>query len=990
MKPYYSDPKEEEEKKLFTSTFSDHNHTQERIDKIPENMKQCLFLILESVKNEEKRITKGNEHAQEIPFKHKFDYFKLACPLLEVIRNNTVYTIEEIIESEEPYQLSQMCQLEFVCELKSDFQKEISGQIIEGTQVIKYSGSPSGKAKYYILKRSYMKVEFSKNLLLNFSEEKFIAKKFHEYKMMKIFGDFCSYGCKIYGFQIILYEICDYLMTELLMEYAGETISSFEFQSKEQKFEAFRQSIEALQFLEALRIEHNDIKGSNILILKTEHKHFMNIQIKIIDFDIGEIQSNTKELEKSSNIKGISMEVAPPELINSFDKPDSQVNPWKAQIYCLAMLFLKILDEFFNKDGNAKYNSSIYRKNISMYCYFMKALTDFVEDREKFKPEMDIEIYMYRIITICLNFDPNKRFTAGELSLLMKNISKFVDSSFETEYNKIIEYRNKNSDKDKIKIKELEEKVMQLEQKLKKAEENLEFLLKSCNLSELNNKCEHYQNALHAALGDNIENQKLLQIAQFEINSFSEKLCNKDEEVKKLRDEAYNKEKDYLNQLQEKQVEIESIKATNDSENEKLKNELREARLNLTEFETYKKENRSLKNGFESIIKQVDINQSTSDNLLVNIDNKITEEENKKNSEITLLKNENEEIINNYRNLMREYDQANTKNKKKDQESKDEIKSLEFIINCQKEIVLQENQTDQEKYKRIVNLLNINFNNDNIHINNPAGNIKPADAISLLSNNSGYMNKPCFDENLNFFGNQTKVSQNKNNQSKVPKLDQIYNGPKTNYNYKEFKNNNGITNRYKQKIDKFDESIKLQSTNKQGIILPEMNTKTQNLVTNQTPSGKQEQYKLLNDMKKKNKNINSNVNTNNDISEKFVSQNMIIKAVSKDNSTNSENRDMPKHLQNGAINAKKEETNFTGNLEDSTIPFTRQIAKPSPNEQQTSTISDINRGHEPQKKDIFKKGYQIKRSDMPKNLENPNKLHKNCEAKAKETKKQGN
>ena len=106
--------------------------------------------------------------------------------------------------------------------------------------------------------------------------------------------------------------------------------------------EVFNQLLNSLKYLECYKIEHNDIKLENILIDEILGKMIL----RVIDFDLAKNQSYTQTSSLRLGLQGYTTIYEEPELYQIAKQKlqnSKSFSPWKAQIYSLGIVMLKLM-----------------------------------------------------------------------------------------------------------------------------------------------------------------------------------------------------------------------------------------------------------------------------------------------------------------------------------------------------------------------------------------------------------------------------------------------------------------------------------------------------------------------------------------------------------------------------------------------------------------------------------------------------------------------
>ena len=270
----------------------------------------------------------------------------------------------------------------------------------------------------------------------------FIRKCLVEYIEAMIFST-CQYGVKVYQLNFTFITPKNLIYSELLMDDAGLDIEGalyhYEWLRNDQDIIRIIQNIGEIAFiLDSFKLLHNDIKPENISLFCDNKKNCF--YLKLYDFDIGDIQSQTqKEIGAKIRFGFTKFFVAPEILIrnqsnnnieieqkNDLNEKELAFNPWSAQIYSFGMTILNILS-MCKKITNNELKSSInfpikfdkkFKKTEADYLPFIDAL-------EKQKTECKTNEFnnIYKVLKYCLYWDPQTRPDAVLLEQMLHNLN---------------------------------------------------------------------------------------------------------------------------------------------------------------------------------------------------------------------------------------------------------------------------------------------------------------------------------------------------------------------------------------------------------------------------------------------------------------------------------------------------------------------------------------------------------------------------------------
>ena len=518
----YYDPADEEEIANPIYVEDDDDDDDEYKGKLPRMRLEELF-----PSKEDDKIDDDEEHP------HYVNLYKLNKPYIAIYISPSEIKLPETLLPFYDFE-AEVGDLELV--------KDIKNNEAEAIQVLLFVSKVSGKK--YVLKRFYhyfdsnTKDEIQRQKI----ENEFLSKKFNEFGLMKLFSA-CPYSANPIEFAIILIEKINYIATEFLMDYAGEPLSKFvPFKTSIELFDIVDQIVKALKFLETYRIEHNDIKIENILVDVINNYKI----IRIIDFDIGHNQSFTLKTNKGTGIRGYTNGYYAPEVFKAYqkkqnnpeNKEDTEISPWKAQIFSFGIVLLHFFG-FFPKMDFKDLDSM--KESEEKYKVFLTK----VEEEYKLITDDKIKTNLLKIIQISLSFDPNERLNARELTRLIENLDKKELLTIEKEYQDIKATRHHVEEEE-----EQREPTAEELEELKKEQEKQEEEIKQ--LEETNAKTEK-------ELSDLNENIKK---SQDQVDSL-------DKEIKELEDKekAADQEIDQLTkEIELKTVEIETQKVKGEEE----------------------------------------------------------------------------------------------------------------------------------------------------------------------------------------------------------------------------------------------------------------------------------------------------------------------------------------------------------------------------------------------------------------------------------------
>jgi len=222
---------------------------------------------------------------------------------------------------------------------------DIKSDLNKCKQIFVYEGV---NQKKYVVKRNFFFLkhgEKDESQLLK--AELFIEEKYNQFGLMKLYNA-SPHSVIPFDFSIIQLPKSNFLIIEILMEYAGVPISNFfPIQDPNLALEYCKQITNAIKFLESFKIQTLAIKPDHILV---DNSNDLNI-IKFVDIEIGSLEYENQKDEKVKQLKTPQPIYSSPELIilSQNPKPEIQeINPWKCQSYSLGVLMLQLLGFFPN------------------------------------------------------------------------------------------------------------------------------------------------------------------------------------------------------------------------------------------------------------------------------------------------------------------------------------------------------------------------------------------------------------------------------------------------------------------------------------------------------------------------------------------------------------------------------------------------------------------------------------------------------------------
>ena len=275
-----------------------------------------------------------------------------------------------------------------------NFIKSMEYSIKSEKQILMFNNE---KGSSFVLKRFSIKFNFTQEkndeelAKLN-KVEKFIEEMYKENHLVKIYNG-NIHSTNHIGFNIIHLPKIKFLVTELLMEYAGVPLKeAIPIDNPSTLIFYFKQMAEILNYLEIFRIAHNDLKQDNFIIDKLPHFNL----IRLIDFDIGTYEMNnlTYKTHKIYRLKGFTPGYASPEIINSTKKNFhvfENLNLWKCQTYSLGVVILEIIC-FFSSSNMSFDDFDHYKESEKEYEIFTKIFLDFYNSQKN--------IYLQNVLKI--------------------------------------------------------------------------------------------------------------------------------------------------------------------------------------------------------------------------------------------------------------------------------------------------------------------------------------------------------------------------------------------------------------------------------------------------------------------------------------------------------------------------------------------------------------------------------------------------------------
>ena len=247
----------------------------------PKEGKQILF--------EDLIYKGGNNFVPKYHSNEGMNFYLMKRPFLQVFLS-PAYILPQQMNS--PYSdfESLVGQLKFQEFKKADYEKQIRVILYENASKIKL-----------IMKQFWIFADLNNNNNHHANEllDSFVSQKYNEYSLLQI----CSASpntIKPIDFKIVYLPNAKLIVTELLQMYGGITLDHFFPKNNSQIIsELFLQMVNELKFFELYKIEHNDIKSTNIVI----EQLFGKFLIQFIDFDIAKQESlNSLDTKKFGRV----------------------------------------------------------------------------------------------------------------------------------------------------------------------------------------------------------------------------------------------------------------------------------------------------------------------------------------------------------------------------------------------------------------------------------------------------------------------------------------------------------------------------------------------------------------------------------------------------------------------------------------------------------------------------------------------------------------
>lgn len=361
---------------------------------------------------------------------------------------------------------------------KLTFVELFTDKNLESGKLIKLSDE---NGKHYVVKRFILTIDNQIQIddIFKYPDlDNFIGGHFLEFCLFKLFAS-SPHSAKVIDFKVIKITKINSLATELLMEYAGIELGQIKNKTPQMIFTWVEQMINALNYLECYRIEHNDIKIENFLIYDYDEKKQKNGIIKLIDFDIGANLSITRN--KASGIYSYSSVSISPEkyqIISPYhDNPAkidsesliiseniSKINTWRSQIYSLGIVILCTLDFFTAQTIVTRSNiDEKYKSSIEQHNLLIKEVEKFMSLKITFqKTQKDKNLMLFLkelVIKVCLRFNNEERLDANEIKMLIEifNENKFPTFDYDTVIKDIKESRLKTKEDFEIELQKRNE-----------------------------------------------------------------------------------------------------------------------------------------------------------------------------------------------------------------------------------------------------------------------------------------------------------------------------------------------------------------------------------------------------------------------------------------------------------------------------------------------------------------------------------------------------
>ena len=310
---------------------------------------------------------------------------------------------------------------------ENGFNKKVlkKAKALDDTQVILISNSKNYEK--YIVKRFLSSYTYLKSKYLSLDGIEFIEQKYNEYSLTSQFAnDDDKFTDKPIHFEMFLLIDQSFICIEIFQEYAGEPITKYiPITNSETLLSIFKRIIKLLLYLEEKKYPQNDIKCENILFLNSQ------IDLRLIDFDIASLNPITVRNNRTTNLTGYSLGYMAPEIKQLLHKEgmnstNKLINPWKAQIYSLGIVMLRLMGCLTERD--LLQNLDVFKLSSQNYEVFINKLNQVKNEDDILKTKI------FEIIKICIQYNPSERLFANELVALIKNINEKEISKIKEEY----------------------------------------------------------------------------------------------------------------------------------------------------------------------------------------------------------------------------------------------------------------------------------------------------------------------------------------------------------------------------------------------------------------------------------------------------------------------------------------------------------------------------------------------------------------------------
>ena len=281
--------------------------------------------------------------------------------------------------------------------------------------------------------------------------------------------------------------------------------------------------VKGFAILQRNRIANRDIKAQNIIIVENKHieKEFF---YKISDFGIGSTLPTDSDLMSCRLITGLTTTYAAPELIELFKKVEIEddfnelYNPFKADVYALGILVLKMINYTYGKKALNKgllSNKSIFSEYEDLMPILEKMLEENPQNRPDFINLDDLfEENNDNLINVKKYCDENKYYHIWreEKERKLEKDNKAIEALYNEHKQLYITYYRylTRLKKAKYHLELAFEKIKLLENfdKTNPNQENTEKI--NINLDEEHIYCLNYLGDLHKKLGNLKKSEEFL------------------------------------------------------------------------------------------------------------------------------------------------------------------------------------------------------------------------------------------------------------------------------------------------------------------------------------------------------------------------------------------------------------------------------------------------------------------------------------------------